>query len=812
MRRNRLLILGWDAAEWELLQQFRAEGLMPHFDRLYQGAAHGQLASLQPVLSPCLWSSIATGKRPHQHGILGFVEWDEATGVKPVSSRSLQAPPFWRILEQAGLKTSLINWWPSQPVEELSGLAVSNHFCAWPESPDTWPLAEGAVHPSERREEMADLRIHPSELTEAHLWPFFPEHSIEDLQNDPMVAAVAGILARSASVHNVLTRALEDEDWDCLAVYQEALDQFSHLAMKYHPPRLADIPEADFKRYQHIIRAAYRWHDMMLGRILELLPAGTDLILLSDHGFQSGMERSASLPDIPASPALEHQPYGVFLASGPNFKAGQIAGLSLLDIFPTILHYFKLPVGEDLEGKVPAKLFTQQLPISKIPSWSDLNLPGKFLWEGKLSTAGLADLEALGYIQIPASGQRAFVQEEQRYNRALSLWDAHLYSEAQDLLPQDISGENQVRWLILAADLHLKLGQNEAVLQLLPEDSPLLLSHYFRALAFLQLGKPQEALALWQRLEEGGLDSVQLQFQMARAALMAQDISLARELCEKLRAVNPRHAGALNLLAQIAWQENRAEEGLALAEESLALRPFQPHLHYLKAHIFNTQGKVAEAHEALALCLNLAPKHQKALHLKESMEGSAQVRPKQIIVSGFPRSGTSLMMALLQQGGFKILSDGKRATDHHNPKGYYEWEGVKSLAQGTELPMEDKLVIKVVAPLLPYLPNDRDYKVIWMHRPTIELILSQAKMKGEARSLQDFPFAKGQQIEAETERLQQWLNQQPHLQWHRTEMPALYGSAAAGELQSLNEFLGSALSLADLQAVLDPQLRRNRID
>lgn len=100
-----------------------------------------------------------------------------------------------------------------------------------------------------------------------------------------------------------------------------------------------------------------------------------------------------------------------------------------------------------------------------------------------------------------------------------------------------------------------------------------------------------------------------------------------------------------------------------------------------------------------------------------------------VVVSGLPRTGTSLMMQLLESGGIALLTDGHRTPNTHNPAGYFEYERVKQLpvdhgwmgeAQGC--------AIKVVAPLLQFLPVQWTYKVIFMERDLEEVVASQAKM------------------------------------------------------------------------------------
>ena len=96
---KKVLLIGWDAADWKIANPLVDSGLMPTLDGMISDGVMGNIATLQPILSPMLWNSIATGKRPHKHGIHGFMEPDPHTGgVRPVSSTSRKVKAIWNIL------------------------------------------------------------------------------------------------------------------------------------------------------------------------------------------------------------------------------------------------------------------------------------------------------------------------------------------------------------------------------------------------------------------------------------------------------------------------------------------------------------------------------------------------------------------------------------------------------------------------------------------------------------------------------------------------------------------------------------------
>src|SRR5262244_56760 len=156
---RKVLLIGWDAADWKVINPLLDQGLMPTLDEFINHGVMGNLATLRPILSPMLWNSIATGKRPNKHGIHGFMEPDTQNGgVRPVSSTSRKVKAIWNILTQKGYKTNVLGWFAGHPAEPINGISVSDLFPYAVAALDKpWPLPEGAVHPTSLRETFAKL-------------------------------------------------------------------------------------------------------------------------------------------------------------------------------------------------------------------------------------------------------------------------------------------------------------------------------------------------------------------------------------------------------------------------------------------------------------------------------------------------------------------------------------------------------------------------------------------------------------------------------------------------------------------------------
>lgn len=774
------LLIGWDAADWQLINPMIEKGLMPTFAKLKANGVYGNLATLKPVLSPVLWTSIATGKRSYKHGINGFVEINPATAnIEAVKVSSRKSLAVWNILNAANLKTNIVNWWPSHPAETVNGVYVSNRYhTAAPAFGKEWPLAANTIYPPEWQTLLEGLRLHPAELTLAHLEPFIEAASTLDPEKDSVLKSVIRVLAHACSIHNAATEIMVNTEWDFMAVYQEAIDHFSHLAMKYHPPKLNAVSKEDFEKYSGIVEAAYRFHDMMLERLLELAGIDTNIVLISDHGFQNGAQRTSELPNVPAAPALEHRKFGVFLAHGPAFKRNEeIFGASLLDITPTLLHVHDLPVGADMDGKVLHQIFKTETKTSTIDTWEDVVSVNKSTLQESPShesdAAVLRQLAEIGYINLPEKEKQAYVRYELEYNLIQSLVDGGQWAEAeQKALKLYTEFKDGRATKILLHILHQVASVTQFDDVLIQFKSLLGANHpdviYFTALSYTMQGNYTKALEYFIVLEDAGALSVQLYLQIANSFYLAQKYEQAERYALKALQLEGENPAALTLLGQSKLALSKCDEAIKFLTKSLTLQFFQPTAHYYLAQVFVQKAEIDAAKQALHICLNQAPKYTAA---KQLLDELTQAKPMEIqepiiVVSGLPRSGTSMLMQVLNAGGVPVYSDEKREADTHNPNGYFETEAVKRLAQNADFLKEAKgKVVKIVSPLLRYLPTEHTYFIILVERPMLEILLSQEKMKGRKQEeiMRNFPFKLAVDFEEEQQRVHQWLNNQSNI-------------------------------------------------
>jgi hypothetical protein len=184
------------------------------------------------------------------------------------------------------------------------------------------------------------------------------------------------------------------------------------------------------------------------------------------------------------------------------------------------------------------------------------------------------------------------------------------------------------------------------------------------------------------------------------------------------------------------------------------------------------------------------------------------------IVSGLPRSGTSLMMQMLAAGGMPVLSDGERTADADNPRGYLEWERIKLLPQqpGCIREAEGKAV-KVISQLLFALPSSHEYRIIFIERPLAEVVASQAEMI-RRRGTSGPKLAEGALLAALQGHLNQvnsWLKNKSAtgVAVHRVQYHGVL-TGAHPICESVQDFLGLRLNLEAMAAQVDSSLYRQR--
>ncbi len=301
-------------------------------------------------------------------------------------------------------------------------------------------------------------------------------------------------LAQCATTHNAATWLAARDDWDLLAVYYDAIDHTGHGFIEYHPPAMAHVSPEDAAVYSEVVNGMYRFHDMMLGTLLDLAGPDTTVLLLSDHGFYSDHLRPAVLEHFrdPAkkfgpemNPVSWHRPHGIFLAAGKAIKHDElIHGASLLDIAPTVLTLLGLPVPDDMDGRALTQIFVEPVEPERIASYEPphpqdgvhRDVPAEES-DPFAARQALLQLAELGYIEMPADGDAAKAvieaDRDRRNNLAQVYFSTNRGPEAielfRGLLAENDNPDLRCRLALCLAGMG-RLAEAEEVLSKVPPE------------------------------------------------------------------------------------------------------------------------------------------------------------------------------------------------------------------------------------------------------------------------------------------------------------------------------------------------------
>lgn len=360
---SRVLLIGWEAADWRLLRPLMDDGRLPNLRGMVEAGVSGDLAIPLPWVSSSLWASVATGKRAHQHGILQPCP-GLGQGGEPVVSRRCAA--LWDILGRSGLSSVVVGWPATEPAEPIRGAMISDAFIR--HGPPRAPRAPGAtpdgVHPPRLLGSVSDLRVSPDRID--------PELLRALLPMDPALASARPVFldrihrgaAELSSVHAVATALVQWEPWDFMAVRYPGLLAFGCAGSDPDLQEGID-PLKDTVLLSHSMACL----DRMLGTLIHLVGPETRVLVVA--GGVRRPDRFQFLPWLDGFPAAEFPPRerGAFAMSGPGIRTGSTAvGASVLDITPTVLRAFGLPVGEDVEGSA-MPVFSPLKRRASVPGW-----------------------------------------------------------------------------------------------------------------------------------------------------------------------------------------------------------------------------------------------------------------------------------------------------------------------------------------------------------------------------------------------------------------------------------------------------------
>lgn len=618
---ERVLLVGWDAADWKIIEPLMAAGRMPNFQRFCAEGVRGNIASLTPMLSPILWTSIATGKHADKHQILGFAEPEGTTGrVRPVTSTSRRCKALWNILSRRGLRCGVVNWFASHPAERIKGFVVTDRF-GRPTGPVTepWRSVPGSIHPEELREEIEALRVHPGQITREQVRHFVARVDELNPRSEPMLAKLMTMLARCASVHAATTLLAARDDWDFLGVYLEEIDRFGHEFMEYRPPRMEHVDEREFELFKDVMDGVYTFHDMMLGRLIELVGDETTVIIVSDHGFHSDEMRPEGSSKIEhGRPVAWHRAYGVVAMRGPHIKRNErVYGASLLDVAPTVLAMLGQPVPGDMDGRPLMQVYDRPVRVEKIETYEvegeehDAPEIADDPWLAREMMVQLADL---GYVEDDS--MENIVRDRRRNLGQVYLATARpaLALEQFELLLEDDPEEKGAK--MAAANCLLSLGrldECEAIVDEVlsgAESAPV--AAQYRGMICFRRGEDERALEYLRQAEAQGERNAPLYSQIGSVYLRRAKWEDAERSFVRALEIDPEHAAALDGLGVAQRQLGKVQEAVLSHMKSIALLNYQAQTHFHLGLALAELGRARWAAQAFRTSLEINPNNPAA--------------------------------------------------------------------------------------------------------------------------------------------------------------------------------------------------------
>jgi hypothetical protein len=434
-----VLLIGMDGIEWNVVIPMLREGRLPAIASLMERGTYGLLHTLKPTLSPPIWTTIATGKMPQEHGILDFATIS-APGQPPklLTNRDRRTKAIWNIATDYDKRVAVIGWWMTFPVEPVNGIMVaqtntSEQIYADGEAA-IWKGqlisgVPGQVYPPERQAEIMSLvtDIHDSvpALTTGIFGKF--ESPLSELGRRMWGDTQWAFRADAAYARIAEALLKESEPFDLIAVYFGGSDVVGHRFWRHMQPHLYthQPPEDELTAFRGVIRDYYAYLDGIVGRLVSQAGPNARVFIVSDHGMKPINTEARFHPDDPPADLVSghHQlgEPGIIIAAGPDIRsmpnrippavmlASDLRGVAgVLDLAPTILALMDIPVGQDMPGKVRTALFEPQFsaqhPLKTVPThdteaWREAhrNLAGEVPGEDER----LEQLRALGYIQDP---------------------------------------------------------------------------------------------------------------------------------------------------------------------------------------------------------------------------------------------------------------------------------------------------------------------------------------------------------------------------------------------------------------------------
>lgn len=363
----KVIVLGFDAATWEVATPLIMSGRLPNFMRLVSEGATGVLWSHEPMHSACVWTTLATGFKTENHGILNFTVPGTNPPV-PYTSNMRLKKAIWNILSERNRTVGIVNWWVTYPAERVNGYMVSNYwrylYPTMPGREDSLttipPETIYAVYPPEIVERLASVQARPIEQATGIDFSVIDKHRVKVLQDADFGLTLGSggsffkkMMEQDEFIRTVGSALLKERPVDFFAVYFESTDAVSHLFWPYAHPQDHPVSPDEAHDLGDMVNRVYEYADGIVGEFMAKLDSRTVLVVCSDHGFGSF-----------APKVYTHKTNGMIAFFGEPVRKGfRLPKITIDDVTPTLLERHGISRsrrhGREAGDRFPARPLSQ---------------------------------------------------------------------------------------------------------------------------------------------------------------------------------------------------------------------------------------------------------------------------------------------------------------------------------------------------------------------------------------------------------------------------------------------------------------------
>jgi predicted AlkP superfamily phosphohydrolase/phosphomutase/Flp pilus assembly protein TadD len=611
MAPRRVIVLGLDGLDPRAVDLLMSEGKLPNFARMRQEGAYGRLLSAKPLVSPVLWTTIATGRPPADHGIGPFVAESNATGSPfPVTSEMRRVKSIWNILSELGKKVAVVGWWATWPAEPVHGVIVSDHAgypFLLPPAVNGARSRAGVTYPEDRLSKLDPLVARPDDMSLEEVSPFIEvgkEELLRDFDLDDDVSRFKWALANAKSYERIGLQLWREERPDLLMVYIEATNTVAYLfGHLFRAGELQGELAEQRRKFGNAVEQMYLYADRLVGKYMEAMDEDTTLVVVSDHGFELGLSHED--PSKARDPRREsesfHRNEGILYLYGNRVRRNaRIEQATLLDIAPTLLELSAQAAARDMPGGVLAEALVAYTPGELVATYESAPAgPSSPAGDFRPYPASGDRLRSLGYLGASDSSssdrnQAALYFEAGRYEESV-----RIYQELIEASPGDVSLRTSLSGALGAMGrFDEAMGQIEMSIALAPLNVE---AYHNRAVIHEKRGNRDAAVADYRRalLYEPS-------YEPSRRALMRLTGSAEARTA---RDENERRAWSVAAEAAQAARQGNYPRAMALLDRAEEIAPGSVVIHQFRSNVAYLMGDIDTAVDALEKALELEPEN-----------------------------------------------------------------------------------------------------------------------------------------------------------------------------------------------------------